>query len=229
MAHIQTGFVEQIYNSRKNILDILEKQGFNIDNYKGSGINDIHNMIKHSQLDMLLKRRKDEDKSEDDEEASEASASASAANKKAYVIYHVTKTLSLNNILEYIEDLYTIDMVLTKKDDLIIIIKDEPNESLIKLLQNKWEQDGIFIIVFNIKRLQYNILNHQLNPPHSVLTKEEAVEMKKKYNITNDSQIPNISRFSPTSQVIGIRPGEICKIIRPSKTSITSNFYRICT
>jgi DNA-directed RNA polymerase subunit H (RpoH/RPB5) len=219
MTHNQTGFVEQIYNSRKNILDILEKQGFNIDDYKGSTINDIHNMIKHTQLDMLLKR-----KTEDEEEEEKKTSS-----KKAYVIYHVTKTLSLNNILEYIEDLYTIDTVLTKKDDLIIIIKDEPNESLIKLLQNKWEQEGIFIIVFNIKRLQYNILNHHLNPPHIVLSEDESLELKKKYNITHNSQIPNISRFSPMSQVIGIRPGEICKIIRPSKTSIISNFYRICS
>jgi len=218
MTHNQTAFVEQIYNSRKNILDILEKQGFNIDDYKGSTINDIHNMIKHTQLDMLLKLKNKDEKD-----------NSGSNPKKAYVIYHVTKTLSLNNILEYIEDLYTIDTVLTKKDDLIIIIKDEPNESLIKLLQNKWEQEGIFIIVFNIKRLQYNILNHHLNPPHIVLSNEESLEFKKKYNVTHDSQIPNISRFSPVAQVIGIRPGEICKIIRPSKTSITSNFYRICT
>lgn len=218
MTHNQTAFVEQIYNSRKNILDILEKQGFNIDDYKGSTINDIHNMIKHTQLDMLLKLKNNDEKD-----------NTGSNPKKAYVIYHVTKTLSLNNILEYIEDLYTIDTILTKKDDLIIIIKDEPNESLIKLLQNKWEQEGIFIIVFNIKRLQYNILNHHLNPPHIVLSNEESLEFKKKYNVTHDSQIPNISRFSPVAQVIGIRPGEICKIIRPSKTSITSNFYRICT
>jgi len=177
-------------------------------------------MIKNTQLDMLLKRKKIE---------REEKVEGTDDPKKAYVIYHITKTLSLNNISEYIEDLYTIDTVLTKKDDLIIIIKDEPNESLIKLLQNKWEQEGIFIIVFNIKRLQYNILKHQLNPPHFVLSNEESAEFKKKYNITNDNQIPNISRFSPTAQVIGIRPGEVCKIIRPSKTSINSNFYRICS
>ena len=114
MTHNQTGFVEHIYNSRKNILEILEKQGFNIDDYKGSSINDIHNMIKHTQLDMLLKLKTNEGDSEEKK----------ANSKKAYVIYHVTKTLSLNNILEYIEDLYTVDTVLTKKDDLIIIIKD---------------------------------------------------------------------------------------------------------
>ena len=51
----------------------------------------------------------------------------------------------------------------------------------------------------------------------------------KKYNFLNDSHIPANSRFSPVSQVIGIRPGQICRIQRPSKTSITTNFYRICS
>ena len=35
-----------------------------------------------------------------------------------------------------------------------------------------------------------------------------------------DDNIPNISRFDPVAQVIGIRPGEYCEIIRPSKTGI---------
>ena len=46
--------------------------------------------------------------------------------------------------------------------------------------------------------------------------------------IIEEKDIPDISRFSPVSQVIGIRPGNFCKIIRPSKTSIKSDFYRVC-
>jgi DNA-directed RNA polymerase subunit H (RpoH/RPB5) len=71
-------------------------------------------------------------------------------------------------------------------------------------------------------------MNHQLVPPHMVLTKEEAAEVKRKYNILDDSQLPDLSRFSPVSQVIGIRPGDICKINRPSKTAIKAEFYRVC-
>ena len=54
-------------------------------------------------------------------------------------------------------------------------------------------------------------------------------KIKIKYNITSDDMIPGISRFSPVAQVLGIRPGQLCEIVRPSKTSITSNFYRICS
>ena len=83
-------------------------------------------------------------------------------------------------------------------------------------------------MIISIKRLQFNILNHTLVPKHIILNNDEREAFYKKYNIMNDKQIPEISRFDPVSQIIGIVPGEICKIIRPSKTAITSDYYRIC-
>jgi len=205
----QSGHIIQFYKSRINILDILKSQGYNISNYEGSGINEVHSMVSLNQLDMFLTKNDE--------------------SKKVYIKYHLEKTLSHSILSEYIDDLYNLETVLTKKDDLIIIMKYEPNESLIKILKNIWEQDHIYINVFNIKRLQFNILNHELVPPHSVLTKEEAIKLKEKFNITEDSQLSDISRFGPVAQAICIRPGEICKIQRPSCSAITSDFYRICS
>jgi DNA-directed RNA polymerase I, II, and III subunit RPABC1 len=71
-------------------------------------------------------------------------------------------------------------------------------------------------------------LKHNLVPTHTVLSSEEKEEFIKKYNITSSKMIPTISYFSPVSLVLGIRPGDVCKIERFSKTSIDSNFYRIC-
>ena len=205
----QSGHIIQIFKSRNNILDIMETRGFDIKNYSGSSINEVHSMFQSNQMDMLL--------------------SDSTNNKKAYIKYHLAKTLRPNNIYEYIDDLFNLDEILTKKDDLIIIVNDEPNESLMKTLNNIWQQDGIFVIVFNIKRLQFNVLNHSLVPSHTVLTTDQSNEVRKRYNITDNSQIPDISRFSPVSQAIGLRPGEMCKIVRPSRTAISADFYRICS
>lgn len=205
----QSGHIIQIYKSRINILDILKRQGYNISDYEGAGINEVNSMFLSKQLDMKLKKNNE--------------------NKLAYIVYHLEKTLSHSNITEYIDDLFNLDKVLTKKDDLIIIMKDEPNESIIKILKNIWEQEQIYINVFNIKRLQFNILNHELVPPHVVLSKEESDNIRKKFNITNDSQLPDISRFGPVAQAICIRPGEICRISRPSRSAIISEFYRICS
>ena len=60
------------------------------------------------------------------------------------------------------------------------------------------------------------------------MTEMENEEMRKKYNISNDSELPEISRFDPIAQAIGMKPGQVCEIIRPSKTAIESNYYRLC-
>jgi DNA-directed RNA polymerases I, II, and III subunit RPABC1 len=211
--------IEQLYKARKTIISFLGNQTYNVEDYANFSIHEVNAMIQQGssnsssaekhQLDMLVSK-------EDN-------------TKKAYVKFHLGKTLRPQNIYEYIDDLFNLEEILTKKDDLIIIMKDEPNDTLLKMLQNIWAQDGIFINVFNINRLQYNILNHTLVPPHILLTKEEADEIKKKYYIKDDSQIPDISRFGPVAQAIGMRPGDMCHIIRPSKTSVQTSFYRICS
>ena len=54
------------------------------------------------------------------------------------------------------------------------------------------------------------------------------IKKKKQYNITNDNEFPEISRFDPVAQAIGLRPGKLCKIIRPSPTAINTEYYRMC-
>lgn len=204
----QSSHVDEIYKSRKTIVSLLKRQGYDVNNYNDFSIHEVHTMVQTKQLDMLFKK---EDNS-----------------KTAYVKYHLAKSLRPVNIYEYIDDLFNLEEVLKKSDDLIIIMKDEPNDTIQKTLKNIWEQDGIFITIFNIKRLQFNILNHTLVPPHYVLSDEDAKNIKTKYNILSDEQIPDISRFSPVAQAIGLRPGQLCHIVRPSKIAVTSNFYRIC-
>jgi len=212
---IQSSQVIEIYKSRKHIIDLLKLQGFDVTKYEQFSINDVNTLLETKQMDMLVENTNN--------------------GKKTYVKYHMSnssvglaKSMRPVTIYEYIEDLYTLDEVLEKKDDLIIIMKDEPNDTIRKTQVDIWEQDGIYVNIINIKRLQYNIMNHQLVPKHTVLTLEESTEVKRIYNITDNSQIPDISRFSPVSQVIGIRPGDLCRIQRPSKTAIKADFYRVC-
>ena len=200
--------IVNIYNSRKNLLEILHYRGFNIENYKNFSINEISTLFENNQLDMLIEN-------ED-------------INKKIYVKYYVAKVIKTQNLYDIIEDLFNLENILTKNDDLIIVIKDEPNETLEQVVKDIWNSDNYYISLLNIKRLQFNILNHKLVPNHKVLNKEDVSLFKKKYNITHDNELPDISYFSPVSLVLGIRPGDIVEIERNSRTSITSKFYRIC-
>ena len=203
-----------IYKSRKNILDLMDKQGYNISDYTNFTITEVNSMKQNNQLDMLLEKTNEDP--------------ISKIKNKIYIRYYLTKMIRPANIHEMIDDLFNLEEILTKNDTLFIIIKDDMNETILSELKKIWEKDGIFIVIENIKRLQFNILNHTLVPSHTIISEQEVEEIMKKYNIVNKTDFPDISRFDPVARVIGLRPGNVCKIIRPSKTSITTNYYRIC-
>jgi DNA-directed RNA polymerase subunit H (RpoH/RPB5) len=209
-----SSLISSIYNSRKNVLDLMEKQGYNVEDYSHFSINEVNSMKQNNQLDMLLEKKEDDPDTK--------------RKNKIYIRYYLAKMIRPNNIDEMIEDLFNVEQILTKDDTLFIIIKDDMNETLTNKLIHLWEADGIFIVMINIKRLQFNILNHALVPEHIVLNNAKVDEVMKKYNILSKIHIPDISRFDPVAQVIGLRPGKVCQIIRPSKTSVTANYYRVC-
>ena len=211
-----SSLVSSIYKSRKTILELMKNQNYNTGDYDNFSINEVNTKFQNKQLDILLEKNQDEN------------APNTVRKQKIYITYYLAKTLRPQNVQEIIDDLFNLEEVLTKEDTLMIIVKDDMNETLTNLLKHIWEQDGILIIIQSIKRLQFNILEHTLVPHHRVLTNEEVEKIRLRYNITQDTQFPDISRFDPVAQVIGIRPGQVCEIIRPSKTAINSFYYRIC-
>ena len=209
-----SALISTIYNSRKNILELMEKQGYNVNDYSKFSVNEVNSMKQNNQLDMLLEKKEDDP--------------ITKRKNKIYIRYYLGKTIRPANLQEMIDDLFNLEEILTKDDTLFIITKDEINETLTNELKHIWETDGIFIVIESIKRLQFNILNHKLVPEHRVMIETEVVEIMKKYNITDKIQLPDISRFDPVARAIGLRPGKVCHIIRPSKTAIEANYYRIC-
>jgi DNA-directed RNA polymerase subunit H (RpoH/RPB5) len=190
----------------------MSKQGYNTNDYTNFSLSEINSMKQNNQLDMLLETNDVEDK----------------PKKKIYIRYYLAARPAPKNIQEMIDDLFVLTETLQKSDTLFIIIKDDPNETLINELKHIWEADGIFIVVESIKRLQFNILEHSLVPPHRVLSDAEIADVMYKYNITDKVQFPDISRFDPVARVIGLRPGQVCNITRASKTAIETNYYRVC-
>ena len=207
--------ISHIFNSRRTILELMSKQGYNINDYANFSINEVNSMKQNNQLDMLLET--------EDEKVTQENP-----KKKIYIRYYLSVRPAPKNIQEIIDDLFVLTETLKKTDTLFIIIKDDPNETLINELKHIWESEGIFIVVESIKRLQFNILNHTLVPPHRVLVESEVNELMKKYNVTDKTQLPDISRFDPVARVIGLRPGQVCHITRSSKTAIETNYYRVC-
>jgi len=72
----------------------------------------------------------------------------------------------------------------------------------------------------------FNILNHELVPEHTILNKEEEKEVLEKFKIRPEN-LPKILVSDPVVKAIGAKEGDVLKIIRKSKTAGTSLYYRI--
>ena len=198
-----------IYTSRKTILSQLEQQGYTTGDYDMFSINEIDAMYRTNQLDMLVTKKSD--------------------GKKAYIKYLIQiKQLRKDILDQLVEDLYEVEQVLEKKDTLIVIVNEEPNDTIVTKIKYLYDHSGIFIVMHNIKRLQFDVLQHELVPYARIMTPEEVEELKLKYHITSLSQLPEISRFDPQALALGLRPGEVIKIERKSNTAMNYNYYRYC-
>jgi len=210
--------LNKVYTSRKTLLEILESQGYETDEYKGFSYQQVDKMLTNEQLDMILS--KTTNTSTENQEPQK--------QNKIYVSYYVKKSImNIPNIQEMIDELFLLTETLTKDDTLFIIVKDEINDTMRSELKHIWETEGIFIIITSINRLQFNILEHVMVPPHRILSDSEKAQVSLRYNI-DDDKYPEISRFDPVATAIGIRPGQVCEILRSSKTAVVTKYYRIC-
>ena len=209
-----SAIISTVYTSRNNILDLMGKQGYNIEDYGNFSVNEVNSMKQNNQLDMLLEKKEEDP--------------VTKRKNKIYIRYYLGKTIRPSNLQEMIDDLFNLEEILKKDDTLFIIIKDEINETLTNELKHIWETDGIFIVIESIKWLQFNVLDNKLQPKFDIVPESEVVNIMKKYNITDKIQFPDISRFDPVSRAIGLRPGQLCHIVRSSKTAIEANYYRLC-
>ena len=201
----------QLHKARNTLLELLEHQGYDVSNYSNFSMNELHAMIKNDELDIFLTKE----------------------NKKVLIKFYeltgsTSKMLRQTNIDKLVEQYYDVEEKLSISDDLIIILNDDPNDTIENILKHIYEHKGIYINVISLKRLQFNVLKHDLVPQHIILNSEDKDIFLKKYNIKNSQEIPEISRFDAVAIANCMRPDEICKIIRPSKTAIEGIYYRNC-
>ncbi len=214
-----------------NILDILKEAEFDTSLYEGFDMTDVHCHLLNKTMDMVIEKRKSKKNAGDGGEAQGDGESRPSRVMVKYINPEDSKWKSMEPIIHSLFDENILDP--NKNDAVILILTEEMNDSNKKTvylnLKQFYEKWGIYVVISTLDRLQFNILNHQLVPKHIVLSLEETDELKRKYGIKEiEKEIPEISRFDPVAQMILLRPGQVCKIIRDSKSASESLYYRVC-
>ena len=210
-------FLNKLTQSRKTILEMLELRNYNYEKYNNYSANELDIMLKnmdkkinyeHMPLDIECDNKKED--------------------KKELIKYILTR-VRVANLKTLISELIEYEKIKTN-DDIIFIVKDKINnlESFYNLFNGFLKSNNIFVQIFSIDNLIINITKHELVPDMRIVSKDEEKDIKKKYNIENNSNIPIILTSDPSAMFYGIKSGDLVEITRTSESSGKYISYRYC-
>lgn len=187
------------YKSKNTLLEMLEDRGFNTDiSIKNITINEFKDLYNKQNINFTCIHTKNSD-------------------NKIHIQYIFGENKS-NLIKESIEKINK-EILPNNPNSIIFIFRSKPSSGILNLLnENSCEY-------FFIENLQFNITKHRLVSKHSLLTNEETTELLNKYNIKSN-QLPVILKSDPVIKYYNFPHGGICKIVRESRASIKTEFYR---
>ena len=179
-------YIKQLYTARKTVISYLKNNDYDCSDYENFCFEEINIMKDTNNLSFIVKNALDE---------------------KCYVKYEIDITfkhnvLKKNSILSLKTDIFdSVDgdePILSKNDTLFIVTTNYSEDSLHAMIKNSWEQEGIFIVLFNLAHLQINILQHTYVPKHIKMSDEEANEF---YNRHVQNIVTIQSTIEKTKQI----------------------------
>ena len=107
----------------------------------------------------------------------------------------------------------------------IIISNEELSLQAQKMIVELDTQKAFHFEHFLISELIVNITHHELVPKHVLISDEEKESVLKKFKI-KESQLPKILTTDPVARYLGLKKGQLVKIIRNSETAGLHIAYR---
>lgn len=207
-----------LIRSRSTLLQILEDRGYNTFDYRN---------ISPDQILELA---------EGGSKALNISVHSNSGDAKKGVCAHADVIYQINDRLRtrlgtYLRDLY--DKTLSKSamdetHDVIILINEPYNEAFDKAALQMWQNKKARVTFFHIKQVVVHLGRHELVPPHRKLSGDEARAEIERWRLTQRSQLPLIKHHDIQSRILGLVPGDMVEILRPSATAGVTRVIRIC-
>lgn len=128
-----------------------------------------------------------------------------------YIHFHnENKSLAKSDLKNLVESL--IEKYNNHEIKIIILLKEKGNGSILKEINKEIYKN---VEIFMNKNMIFNITHHELVPKHIILNEEECAELLDKYSTTLN-KLPKMLKTDPIAQYFGMKPNQVCKIIRNS-------------
>ena len=207
--------VNKLFKSRSVIVEMLELRGYDVSQYKNFSINEIEAMFKASE------------KKTSPQLGSVDMTVVNSLGGKLHVKYLLASKLRSANFKTLIDEM--LESVLQSGDELIFMLKDKVNnmDTFDSMLEGYLTTSNVFIQIFSLDNLLFNITKHELVPKMRIINPEESASVLERFS-AKPSQMPQILKSDPQAKFLGVRKGDMCEIIRPSETAGYSYTYRMC-
>jgi DNA-directed RNA polymerase subunit H (RpoH/RPB5) len=210
--------IDTIYRSRQTLLQILETKGYNIQPYSKFGPFEIELMMTNSMEKTL---RMDLE--------SETERDGVLPKCRVEYAFHIKNRI--NNYLKKILEDDNGDLLIDPAETSLIIMTLEPiGDSFNRAVISAWNTKKIRISFFDANTLVNNPLNHVLVPKHEIFPESKHADFMKANYISSKYTLPIIKFHEDIiGRILGIVPGDIVKITRPSPQAGIYETYRICS
>ena len=209
-----------LYKSRLTILSFLKTKGYNTKSYEKFGPFEIEKMAsndKEKALNMEVIRTLPEE------------SSLPTICRVEYAIPRVKNRLAgfLRKLL--VNDETGEDLIDAKKTEIIVITLEAIGDTFHTAALNQWAKKNIRISFFDARTLITNPMDHVLVPKHEIIPDDKHAELLKTFNMKTKTNLP-IIRFHEDiiARLLGLIPGSIVKITRPSPSAGFYTIYRVC-
>ena len=193
--------IEYIYNVYKNVLDMLIDRGYIVPKSINLSFKSFTKKYIKQDYNFVLVHK--------------------VKKHKISVIFNLNNKNKLQNIKQLLIDTY--ENLCIDKDEVLIILNQQPNNIIKKFIQSSIYKNKVDLFWLSI--LQINIIKHTLQPKFTLLNEDEKEALLDKYNI-KINQLPKMSMQDPICKYYKFPKYSVVKIVRNTRQSISSEFYR---
>jgi DNA-directed RNA polymerase subunit H (RpoH/RPB5) len=214
--------LDLIVRSRPTILTILSDRGYNVDAYKGISPEEVFRLAVTTQT--LLRINAPARGSEEER---------TAPKERAVVLYWVESNYRAKLDAELAKVWVSEenpDGLDPENDELIVIIAEPFHDNFHAKAVSHWISMKARVSFFPLKNIVTNPAKHTFVPPHRKLSEAELAVVMKGLHMKSRGEFPHIKFHADMqARVLGLAPGDVVEIRRPSETCGEYIYYRVCT
>ena len=236
---------ENIYKSRRVILEMLQIRNCDISSYQGQTKDELNILYQQhgskgnsevDTLDIIVPRKginsASQDGSSKEEEDNVSNSEEEDIQMKNYNImvkYLTNSKVRNQNIINCIDEIYEKEII-NSDDVLVIITKDKVTYQgvLEEYINRLYYRDGKYVQILYLNHLLFNITKHDLVPNYRIMLEKEKQKLIKNLFIEDETDLPKILITDPVARFYGVRVGQVCEIIHNNQTNGKNKFYRLC-